>query len=89
MQRTILAAPSCCGDLASVRHGIAALSYERTRVQMEQHKFRHCARDERHTAWEQELKEINCRRSDLIRQQADIVKQSQKCGVGFGGGLIL
>ena len=77
--------PVCANNLASIRHGIAALCYERTRVQIEQGRFRHCPRDERHDAWEQKLQTIENRRQELIQQQNSILKQSQKCGVGVNG----
>ena len=74
-------------ELGAVRSGIAAACYERTRVQMEQHEFRHCPRDERHTKWENELREIETRRTELLRQQAAILKQSRMHIAGTDNGV--
>ena len=79
------AASPCSKSLASIQHGIAALCYERTRVQMEQNKFRNCVRDERHEAWDAEMKQIEEKRKELIAHQTAIIKQSHKCGVGVDG----
>jgi hypothetical protein len=72
MQRAM---PSCGGTLTAVQHGLAALCYERTRVQLEQNKYRHCVRDERHERWEQELKQIEERRRGLIVEQKLLMMQ--------------
>jgi hypothetical protein len=69
-------------ELGMVRSGIAAACYERMRVQKEQHKFRHCLQDERHAQWGKELCEIETRRAELLQQQAAILKESIKNGVG-------
>ncbi len=61
---------------------IAALCYERTRVQTELHKFRHCPRDRRHDAWDAELREIESQRTELIRQQQLVSRRSKLCGIG-------
>ena len=66
--------------LAAIRKEIAALCSEGTRVQTEQHKYRHCRRDERHDAWDKELQTIQEKRRELIQQQRMILRQlSQKC----------
>ena len=72
-------------DLSALRTGIATACYERTRVLKEQHEFRHCPRYERHARWEQELDEIEERRTELLRKQAAILKESRKYGVGVSG----
>jgi uncharacterized membrane protein (DUF106 family) len=59
---------------------IATLSHEMIRVQRELHEYRHCTR---HEQWETELKSINDRRRELMRQQKMIMKQSKECGVVF------
>ena len=72
-------------ELGMVRSGIAAACYERTRVQRDQHEFRHCPQDERHAQWDKELREIETRRAELLQQQAAILKESIKNGVGVKG----
>ena len=62
---------------------IATLSHEKIRVQRELHEYRHCPRGARHEQWETELKSINDRRRELMRQQKMIMKQSKECGVVF------
>jgi hypothetical protein len=65
--------------IAAIRKEIAALCREGTRVQTEQHKYRHCRRDERHDAWDKELQTIQEKRQELIQQQKMILRQlSQK-----------
>ena len=61
--------------IASIRKEIAALCYEKNRVQKEQHEYRHCQRDERHDAWDKELQTIQERKQELIQQQKIILKQ--------------
>ena len=82
MQRVFLSL-----DLHAIRSGIVAVCHERTRVQREQHEFRHCPRDERHERWAAELAEIEERRGVLLKQQAAIVRRSRECGVGAGKGV--
>jgi hypothetical protein len=79
MQRALLSP-----DLHVIRSGIAAVCHERTRVQREQSQFRHCPRDERHERWEAELAEIERQRTELLRQQAVVLRRSRECGVGVG-----
>jgi hypothetical protein len=71
-------------NLSSLRQNIAALCYERTRVQGQQNLFRHCPRDERHDEWEKELQGIEMRRMDLVQQQQSILKRSRECGIVCG-----
>ena len=68
--------------VSELNQSIAAVCYERTRVQRELHTFRHAKRDARHDAWEAELKGIEERRRELIAQQRAIMKRSKECGVG-------
>ena len=72
-------------NLTCIRHGLATLCYERTRVQLEQSKYRHCPRDERHDAWQNELRQIEDRRAVLLSKQKSIIRLSHKYGVGVGG----
>ena len=67
---------------------IAAVCYERTRVQREMHHFRNTKRDARHDAWEVELNGIERRRKELIAEQKLILKRSKECGVEVGEGCI-
>ena len=80
MQR--IAAPCFSNELSLVHRGIAALCYEKMRVQTQQQEFRHCERDQRHDAWDVELKTIEEKKRDLVEKQKIIIKQSQKCSVG-------
>jgi hypothetical protein len=80
MQRVMLTK-----DLPSICHGAAALCYERTRVQKEQHEFRHCPRDKRHDAWDAELRKIERQRTELVQQQQLVSRRSKLCGIGVKG----
>ena len=56
-------------ELSLVQQGIAALCYEKIRLQTLQQQFRHCKRDARHEAWEKDLKSIEERRKELLERQ--------------------
>jgi hypothetical protein len=57
---------------------IADLCNEKTRIQREIHEYRHCPRDWRHDKWETELKEINEKRLELVRQQKLSLKKCKQ-----------
>lgn len=67
--------------LQSLNLGIAALCHERVRVQREQSEYRHAPRDARHDKWDAELARIAERRTELVKQQKEILKRSTDCGV--------
>jgi hypothetical protein len=68
--------------------GIAAVCYERTRLQRELHQYRNAKRDARHDKWEADLKGIEQRRKELIAEQKAIMKKSRECGVSVDGSCI-
>jgi hypothetical protein len=67
---------------------IAAVCYERTRLQRELYQFRNAKRDARHDTWEADLKGIEQRRKELIAEQKEIMKKSRECGVSVDGSCI-
>jgi hypothetical protein len=79
MKRALLATTR---DLSSMNQNIAAVCFERTRSQREQHGFRQYVGDVKHDQWETELQGIEERRKELVQQQTLIMKRSRECGVG-------
>ena len=68
---------TCFTNILSVIHQeITTLCHEKMRVKLAQQEFRHCVRDERHEAWDMELKAIEERTKILVERRKTILRKN-------------